>query len=187
MNIPKRMFQSLNSFRFLSPLQDWWRRVRSSQFATHPCCRSTPMNIYYAIILCSWAVEIWMIIYNSDNLFGKLTTTKQKSIMESFHSSKKRGVVLSSWEIFWILCQMQKWQWSSSQPTATRQAMFRQTKHFKCACQRFVIIHLQVFLIDSRVRCLDPTEFGSFVASIRCTECEEDGGQVEILLIINHE
>merc|ERR550534_1203388 len=48
------------------------------------------------------------------------------------------------------------------QQTATRQAMFRQTKHFKCACQR----------------CLDPTELGSFVASIKCTECEEDEGQV---------
>ena len=44
-----------------------------------------------------------------------------------------------------------------------------------------------MFLIDSRVRCLDPTEFGSFVASIRCTECEEDEGQVMDVLIINNE
>jgi len=48
---------------------------------------------------------------------------------------------------------------SLMQPTATRQAMFRQTKHFKCACKR----------------CLDPSELGSFVASIKCSECE---GQV---------
>ena len=26
------------------------------------------------------------------------------------------------------------------QPTATRQAMFRQTKHFKCACKRCIEI-----------------------------------------------
>ena len=50
-----------------------------------------------------------------------------------------------------------------------------------------VLLYLQVFLNECHIRCIDPTELGSFVASIRCTECEEDGGQVEFLLITNNE
>ena len=44
-----------------------------------------------------------------------------------------------------------------------------------------VLLYLQVFLIECHIRCIDPTELGSFVASIRCTECEEDEGQVIII------
>ena len=64
-----------------------------------------PTNICYAIILCSWQslhfdcgyffLGCWNMdddLYN-DNLFGKLTTINQKLLMESFHSSKKWGMV----------------------------------------------------------------------------------------------
>ena len=44
-----------------------------------------------------------------------------------------------------------------------------------------------MFLIECHIRCLDPTELGSFVASIKCTECEEDEGQVMNILIIDSE
>ena len=36
------------------------------------------------------------------------------------------------------------------QPTATRQAMFRQTKHFKCACKRCI----EIWLLSIMLICL---------------------------------